>query len=40
MPQKVKAFEWHEDGGDYIVTNYEVGVIDVAYSHHGNIHQM
>ena len=21
------AFEWHEDGGDYTVTNYEVGVM-------------
>ena len=21
------AFEWHEDGGDYTVTNYEVGVV-------------
>ena len=21
------AFEWHEDGGDYAVTNYEVGVV-------------
>ena len=20
------AFEWHEDGGDYTVTNYEVGL--------------
>ena len=21
------AFEWHEDGGDYTMTNYEVGVV-------------